>query len=652
MTRRVLSLVFGLASRGGSATSAIDDTGGHPRGCGLSRRLLWASCWIGTVLAPSAWAQIPLGPEFQVNSYTTNQQLYSAIASDSAGNFVVVWTSYGQDGSFGGIFARKYLASGAPLGSSEFRVNAYTTGGQRYPSVASDPSGHLVIAWASYGQDGQGTGIVGRRLDPAGVASPEFQANTYTSIDQDRPTVAMDAAGNFVVAWDSRLQDGDYGGIFAQRYNAAGAPQGSEFEVNSYTTYFQYHPSAAMDAAGNFVVVWDSFSQDGSLYGVFGQRYSAAGAPQGAEFRVNTYTTGDQSVPSVAMAKDGGFVVVWSGPGQGDPNGGVFGRRYNASGIPQGSDFQVNVYTTGGQASPRVSIGSDGSFVVAWASAGQDGGTYGVFARAFTASGVPQGGEFQVNTFTTGNQAAPALAAQPGNRFLVTWASSGQDGDLFGVFGRRFAEDLIFQDGFESGDLSKWSSAATDSGDLHPSVLAALKFTSLGLEGVVDDTASLFVQDETPIDEDRYRARFYFDTNGFDPGEASGAHRTRIFIVFEEAPTRRLAAIVLKRQAGAYSLEGRARLDSGLQADTGFFAISPGVHSVELDWKRSSSAIANDGTFQLWIDGVSPSTLTGLANRQSAADFVRLGALSVKGSANGTLYWDEFESRRITFIGN
>jgi hypothetical protein len=562
----------------------------------------------------------------------------------------VVWESNYQDGDYRGIFGRKYLASGAPLGSSEFRVNTYTTGSQMTPSVASDPSGRLVVVWRSDGQDLGTAGIFGRRFDAAGIPGPEFQVNTYTTNYQSSPRVAMDGLGNFVVVWRSMFQDGDFGGIFGQRYNAAGAPQGGEFQVNTYTTYGQYTPSVAMDASGNFAVVWTTEVQDGSGTAVHAQRYSAAGAPQGSEFQVNSYTTSYQSTPSVAMDEAGGFVVVWSSYGQDGDGPGVFGRRYNASGAPLDTDFQVNVTTTSGQVSPRASIASDGSFVVVWWDYGQN--VFDVFARAFTASGAPQGGEFRVNTFTPGYQGAPVVASQPGGRFVVSWTSDGQDGQENGVFARRFAEDRIFQDGFESGDLSAWSSAATDSGDLFPSIQAAMKFTSVGLQGVVDDVASLYVEDVTPIDEDRYRARFYVDTSDFDPGESSGAHRTRIFIVFEEAPTRRLAAIVLKRQAGAYSIEGRARQDDGSQADTGFFDIAGGAHAVELDWKRSSSASANDGTFELWIDGVSRSTLTGLDNSISSVDFVRMGALSVKAGASGTLAWDEFESRRINYIGN
>ena len=66
------------------------------------------------------------------------------------------------------------------------------------------------------------------------------------------------------------------------------APAGAEFQVNTYTTSNQNTDAAAMDASGNFVVVWQSYGQDGSGKGVYAQRYNAAGVAQGGEFRVNT----------------------------------------------------------------------------------------------------------------------------------------------------------------------------------------------------------------------------------------------------------------------------------------------------------------------------------------------------------------------------
>src|SRR5262245_47525792 len=81
---------------------------------------------------------------------------------------------------------------------------------------------------------------------------------------------------------------------------AQGNPVGPEFRVNSYTTDVQFFPSVAYDSAGNFVVGWESYTQDGSDFGIFAQRYASTGAPLGGEFRVNTFTTSSQRAPAVA----------------------------------------------------------------------------------------------------------------------------------------------------------------------------------------------------------------------------------------------------------------------------------------------------------------------------------------------------------------
>jgi hypothetical protein len=104
-----------------------------------------------------------------------------------------------------------------------------------------------------------------------------------------------------------------------------GDPLGPEFRVNTYTTYFQSHPALASDSSGNFVVVWQSDVQDGSYWGVFGQRYASTGAPLGPQFRVNTYTTGDQRFPAVASGPSGEFVVVWVSDAQDGAYWDVFG---------------------------------------------------------------------------------------------------------------------------------------------------------------------------------------------------------------------------------------------------------------------------------------------------------------------------------------
>jgi hypothetical protein len=210
----------------------------------------------------------------------------------------------------------------------------------------------------------------------------------------------------------------------------AQVPLGSEFQVNSYTTNGQRKSAVASDVNGNFVVVWQSLYQDGSTYSVFGQRFNAAGLPQGSEFQVNSYTTGSQTYPAVASAANGNFVVVWNSSDQDGSDRGVFGQRFSAAGLPQGSEFQVNSYTTGSQNQPAVSLASNGDFVVVWNSYTQDGSTDGVFGQRFSAAGLPQGSEFQINSYTTGSQTYPSAASDADGNFVVVWNSSDQDGKI------------------------------------------------------------------------------------------------------------------------------------------------------------------------------------------------------------------------------
>ena len=63
------------------------------------------------------------GSEFQVNTHTTYDQRNAAISMDSVGNFAVVWSSYGQDGSSNGVFGRLFDPNCISLGE-EFQINA------------------------------------------------------------------------------------------------------------------------------------------------------------------------------------------------------------------------------------------------------------------------------------------------------------------------------------------------------------------------------------------------------------------------------------------------------------------------------------------------------------------------------------------------
>jgi len=413
---------------------------------------------------PADSAPSPNGSQFQVNTYTTSFQEAPAVASDSAGNFVVVWQSYGSPGtatSGWSVQAQRYSAGGSAVGG-QFQVDTETSGYQRFPSVASDPAGDFFVVWQSQITAGAATNSVqGQRYDASGTTVGEqFQVNTYTTNGQYYPSVASDSHGNFVVVWSSNGSPGsDTSGtsVQGQRYKANGAAVGAQFQVNTYTTSDQSAPVVASDPAGNLVVVWQSngsAGSDTSGTSVQGQRYDASGAPVGGQFQVNTYTTNNQNVPALASDSKGNFAVVWESHGSaggGTAGYSVQGQRYDASGAPVGGQFQVNTYTTGNQQAPLIVSDSFGDFVVVWdsyGSSGTDTSSTSVQAQIYGASGAALGGQFQVNTYTTNAQYTPSVASDSiGRNFVVAWTSIGSAGtdiDHNSVQGQRYLPEPPF----------------------------------------------------------------------------------------------------------------------------------------------------------------------------------------------------------------
>jgi hypothetical protein len=403
----------------------------------MIKRVVGASS-LSLALAAAASAQVPAGGEFRVNTLTPGPQDAARPAMEPDGDFVVVWQSDAQNGFGYKVFGQRFAASGAPRGG-EFRINVYTTGHQVRPAVAVGSRGDFVVVWESP-QDGSLTGIEGRRYDTAGnPIGGEFLVNTVTAATQSMARVGRASDGRFVVSWTGFYADGNGNGIAARRFAASGSPIGAEFVVNTYTTGNQGPVDVAVEANGNFVAVWeDANNRDGSYSAIFGQRYDASGIRLGSEFRVNTYTTGFQMDPSVSVSPAGGFVVVWSSPGDGSGYG-MFARRFDASGNAVGNDFAVNAYTTNWQTGfvGQVAHDARGNFVVTWDSAG-DGDGYGTWAQRFSASGIRRGLEFRVNTFTTFSQIRPSVASDAVGNFVVAWTSIGQDGSDYGAFAQRF----------------------------------------------------------------------------------------------------------------------------------------------------------------------------------------------------------------------
>ena len=362
-------------------------------------------------------AQTPaLGPEFQVNAYTTLHQVFPGVTSDAAGNFITVWSGAGPDNTFG-VFVRRFDSRGHPLGPD---VPIDTGLGANGGVIAANAAGEFVVAWQNY-RYGYKSDVYARRYDSAGnPASPPVMVNTYVTGYQTGQRVGIDAAGNFVVVWGSWPgQDGSQEGVFGQRFDSSGGRLGTEFQVNTYTSGHQSVSDISVDPLGDFVVVW-SGEQPGSSYDILGQRYEAGGTPQGGEFRINEGPSpGADFLARVDSDASGNFVVTWMGVNEQD--WGVFARCFHADGTPRGSAFLVEDQSMT-QARPDVAMSLDGAFTIAW-----DTGelvpalAFRIFARSFDPDGIPTTASFALNSNTTLSQQIPDIARDERGGFVVVW---------------------------------------------------------------------------------------------------------------------------------------------------------------------------------------------------------------------------------------
>ncbi len=284
-----------------------------------------------------------------------------------------------------------------------------------------------------------------------GQATPsgsEFQVNTYNTGNQRNADVTMAADGSFIVVYTSDGGDGDFGTVFAQRYNANGTKRGGEFVVNSYTTSTQSSPSIDCEADGDFVVVWSSNGGTGTdtdSNSVQGQRFGSDGSSVGSQFQINTHTTSSQGEPWIDHCGNNDFVVVWSSNEQDGHSRGVYGQRYNSDGSLKGSEFAINTYTNNNQMHPQVGCDQNGDFVVAWQHDSYTWGAYTrntIFARTYGSNGSPhQTPEFQVSGDTTRHWNRPSVDSADNGNFVVAWYGYDNPVWNYSTFARRYDFD-------------------------------------------------------------------------------------------------------------------------------------------------------------------------------------------------------------------
>ncbi|MGH8445719.1 MAG: hypothetical protein ACREVL_10660 [Solimonas sp.] len=394
----------------------------------------------------------PLGPTFAVAENSGGPyNVFPAIARDADGDGVVAW--YGADG----LRARLLAADGTPKGA-DFLVTAQA---ENVASVAMDADGDFVIAWNTSPLAGGGLYLRRYQADgtPRGAAAPVSAAYDGTLGQQTllTPAVAMDADGDFVVAWAQGrfLEHGSsyacgYGAglcaklgaysVRVRRYTDGGASaqdiQTVDASVSGEVTLLGLplgigstpgSPiSAAMAPDGRFVVTWThNSSLLGALSGVYARRYDTAGRAE-----LKRLVAAQSYWPDVAMNASGAYAVTYLRERRtaAGVNSGIYIRQYPAGAGLGAAEQRVDDPSAGGNLAPypKVAMDAAGDCVVVWPAPDYSlGNNDRVRAQRYASGGGPLGINFDIAGAppALGGYDTPDVASTANGDFAVVWST-------------------------------------------------------------------------------------------------------------------------------------------------------------------------------------------------------------------------------------
>jgi hypothetical protein len=355
---------------------------------------------------------LSLGAEFPINSLTRAAETSPVTASSSNGSSIAVW-----EHSFGtgiDLQAQRFNAQGAKVGPQLFiagKVGVSMT----QPSVAMDAQGDFVVSWTQSPGSG-GSDVFAQKFNANGVAINGVVPVGVGTFAETQPSVGMDAAGDFVVAY-TRNTNNTTPNVFAKVYNT-GSQLLSVTPVGG-TEFVEDAPSVAVAPNGLFDVAYQ-FHPNTNTVDVFASRYAFNGALLG-EFEI---AGGGPAVgaPSIAIDNHDNAVVAYQ---QFDGNNwDIFARRLNSTNTVGGV---ITVQATSvNEMTPSVALeGNAGAFVVAYQSFSS------VDVTEVNASNVV------ISTHTAGaGRYSPHVSINGQNEYFVVYMTNTAQGDnIAGRFG-------------------------------------------------------------------------------------------------------------------------------------------------------------------------------------------------------------------------
>jgi len=376
----------------------------------------------------------PAGPVIRASNAPdgTSQRACEAAMSDD-GRFFVVWEDR-RLGFEGDVFAQAFLRDGSQLGN-DLKVNDDVgSGDQLDPTVALDGNGHFIVTWVDH--PGGPKGIVAQRFltDGTEVGEPIVVTDELGSYNPGEPGVAFDGDGNFVVAWCDLVYGAKYGSsIHGRRFSSQGVALGASFRVDT-GTHSAFGATVACQPDGDFLICWcdDIDDAKNSEPDVYVQHYRSDGSLDGINVKLNDDGgTTSQTSPDIAVDASGNYVIVWSDDRDGDDH--PYLQRIASDGTRLGPNQRIeSTMVPHYRCAAAVAADDGGNFVVTWIRELE--GSRGVYAQRFTHDATELGPVFQVDGGLGDIEVAtPGVTVGDEGDFVIAWTEIlGEDHDVYG----------------------------------------------------------------------------------------------------------------------------------------------------------------------------------------------------------------------------
>ena len=331
--------------------------------------------------------------------YRDQQQTNPDITPDGQGGAFIAWTQRTIVGGADNTIWTQHINANGLLqwGDGVVPVPFDPTANGYYqndPIICSDGTGGLIVAFL-YFRAANGNDLYVQRVKGTPLWASDGVPVCAVGGNQGVPVMAADGLGGAIIAWpdDRQITTRE---VYSNRVDGSGTllwPGG----IVSSAGGKQDNPALLSLGNGSAIIVWEDY-RGGSTSDIYAQLYNASGAPQwGANGKLICNAANSQTFPAISSDGAGGAIISWEDRRNGNLNSDIYAQRISASGtVLWAANGVVISNATRPQSLPVLINDAGNSAIIAWEDYRADINNSGVYAFKILGDGTYPKGKPQV----------------------------------------------------------------------------------------------------------------------------------------------------------------------------------------------------------------------------------------------------------------